>query len=194
MTDDTSKKPSNTSKDALLGELESIKDLLDKYQDDDTPDSSQVPILDDIVDKNHLPNENNNEPSLLNLDNIFGDGNFFDEDDNQNDDDSAMNFDHLDDLDELDLNINIPDFTLSTAQTGAQDKESQKAEKLENFPADESVQTATDTTSSELDMNLLIQEVVDEFIPAIEAQLLKRLSQLGPETIQQLAKKYSKSS
>ena len=41
-----------------------------------------------------------------------------------------------------------------------------------------------------LDLTLLIQEIVDEFIPLAEDQLRQRLSQCSPQVIKQLAKKY----
>ncbi|WP_276206919.1 hypothetical protein [Oceanicoccus sagamiensis] len=41
-----------------------------------------------------------------------------------------------------------------------------------------------------MDIDLLIQEIVDEFIPAIEDELRQRLSQCSPAVIKSLAQKH----
>lgn len=50
--------------------------------------------------------------------------------------------------------------------------------------------TAATSTNAAYDLDLMIQELVDEFIPPIEAELRKRLSECSPTVIIELAKKH----
>lgn len=50
--------------------------------------------------------------------------------------------------------------------------------------------TSSPAAEEEVNMDLLIQEIIDEFIPTIEDQLRQRLSQCSPAVIKQLAEKH----
>ena len=179
MTDDSSKPP-KASKEDLLGELESIKDLLDENDSVDQKDGN-IPVLDDVFNHSQQYTPPEDAAKLLNLDNIFEDDDDVLESQG-NDSNSAIDFDNLDDFNELDIDIAIPDFTLSTVETDA-----------DNQPAiSTDQQQSQQEKPSPIDMELLIQEIVDEFIPSLEAQLRKRLSECSPEVIKQLANKYVK--
>lgn len=45
-------------------------------------------------------------------------------------------------------------------------------------------------TAPKYNFDLLVQEVVDELLPVVEAKLRAQLEQLGPEIIQQLARQF----
>ncbi len=53
-----------------------------------------------------------------------------------------------------------------------------------------SATVASNNSFEEVDIDLLIQEIVDEFIPILEDELRQKLSNHSPEVIRQLAKKY----
>jgi hypothetical protein len=195
MTNDASK-PAKASKDALLGELESIKELLDKYQDDDPP-ANDIPLLDDVVDQK-IASEHKTEADqkLLDLDNIFGDGDdmVLDQGEQLNNNSQAAEFDELEDLedlDELDIDINIPGFTLST--TVQEDEPFNASEAQETTqPANGATHEQSKTGQPTIDVDLIVQEIVDEYIPTIEKQLRQRLSEYAPEALSQLVHKLNK--
>ena len=60
----------------------------------------------------------------------------------------------------------------------------------EQAPSKPSVENTSSTSNEEYDLDLMIQELVDEFIPPIEAELRKRLSDCSPAVIIELAKKH----
>ena len=236
--------------DDLLGELESIKDLLedtvldndlisdsnpDEHIDPDShidADSSfdddldiDIPILDDVV----VDKDAAESPLLLNLEAIF-------------DDDAEIaapkinspgvsnvelsqpevtgaeeySLDAELNLADLDTDISIPDFKLSTATSDdkpepdlandyiddnshehLQDEASQQEplheEHEERFGYQDEAPTEPTagplSTDADFDIELLIQELVDDFIPTLEDKLRQRLSQCTPEVIRELAKK-----
>ena len=132
MPHDSPEKPPSR-KDSLMGELESIKNLLDKES------GPTIPTLDDsIADSADSP------IAQLKLDTIF--------------DDPA--------------NTEPP--TLSATTTADESSKPQKPGRQQqpNFS-----------------IELLIQEIVDEHISHIEAELRERLSQCEPDIIRQLANK-----
>lgn len=135
MPHDSPEKPPS-HKDSLMGELESIKNLLDK----DT--GPTIPTLDDSISDSA-----DSTAPQLNLNSIF------------------------DDL------ANTAPPTLEdtlAATTAAQSGSAQKPERQQQ---------------PDFSIHLLIQEIVDEYIPHIEAQLRERLSQCEPDIIRQLANK-----
>lgn len=152
-------------KDSLMGELESIKDLLDKEV------GPTIPTLDDSI-----ANPADNQVPELNLDSIF---------------------------DEL-ANTKPP--TLAGSLSGNTPEAVPPILEYQSTASPESTipDTATDTGKAEentsphkherqqqpdFSIELLIQEIVDEYIPHIEAQLRERLSQCEPDIIRQLADK-----
>jgi hypothetical protein len=161
MPHDSPEKPPS-HKDSLMGELESIKDLLDK---DAGP---TIPTLDDsIADPADSP------IPQLKLDSIF------------------------DDL----ANTAPPTLSATTApQTPIPILEDQPTSTTEPRLLDAvKITTTADQSSSlqkperqqqpDFSIELLIQEIVDEHIPHIEAELRERLSQCEPDIIRQLANK-----
>ena len=236
-------KPS-TPKQTLLGELESIKDLLNdneigEFDESLSDELLDIPILDDVVPE--LSN-NTQASGLLDLDNIFDDIN--DEHlanqliENHSDlGDTALsttsfhpnqsNTEWVKEpeaslkIDHLDANVSFPSFTLDT--TIEQSIESHhdldaipilEANTIDNRPLQAEsalppishglqqalTKSFSDTVNLQKqqplldnpidDLDLMIQELVDEFIPPIEAELRKRLSKCSPAVIVELAKKH----
>ncbi|MEE8059312.1 MAG: hypothetical protein V3T17_15970 [Pseudomonadales bacterium] len=216
-----------TSADELLGQLESIKDLLEDANFADDLDID-IPILDDVVTGEH--NRDNNS-SLLDINRNF------DEDDD-GDKDSILTTEL--NLDNLDTNITIPSFKLSatlsnasptlktaadnpldnvtlpdtepTASTGVEadlsahiddnspdyqreePQEEQQDQSAQKPPPDHLPSPKIQAiTANNFDIDLLIQEIVDEFIPVLEDQLRQRLSDCSPLVLQQLAEKHLQS-
>ena len=111
------------------------------------------------------------------------------------------------DLEDLDASIKIPSFKLSTALSNQLLTEQDKTDATDLFEAltdasseeqedmffhADSIAPAPDigTTGKTIELDLLIQEIVDDFIPAIEDALRKKLSQCSADVIQQLAEKH----
>lgn len=111
-------------------------------------------------------------------------------------------------LEDLDASIQIPSFKLSTALSnqllseqaevtepnseqplaGTKTEEEQEDMFFDNAPSVSAPNT--DNSSNAVDMDLLIQEIVDDFIPTIEAALREKLSQCSADVIKQLAEKH----
>ena len=194
-----------TSNNDLLDELESIKGLLDKERD------VEISMLDDTVDNPAQiqaelasATEKNNS-DLLDLISIF--------------DDSEVSI--VNRLNRKDLNTNsaIPDFKLDTSAADNADIEliddqplsayselqtiplspedpDYEEEQEEMFAEHEMAPSCSSVDSplvdNDLNIDLLIEEIIDEFIPAIEDKLRQRLSQCYPAAINQLAEKLRK--
>ena len=165
MPHDSPEKPPS-HKDSLMGELESIKELLDK---DAGP---TIPTLDDsIADWTDSPAQQ------IYLDSIF---------------DNLANIEPPTPADTL--------CATTAPETLIPILEDQPASTIEP-PLLDVVKTATTTDEvsrpqqperqqqPDFSIELLIQEIVDEYIPHIEAQLRERLSQCEPDIIRQLADK-----
>ncbi len=198
--------PEKTSKTDLLDELESIKGLLDDDLDID------IPILDDVVNNDPEPDTQSHEAEsledkpaeLLDLNSIF--------DDEVDESPEESIVDRLN-LKDLNTNITIPDFKLDAAAIENADSEAipddmmdtleattplspedpdYEEEQEEMFAEFEMAPPADESPALEeaVDMDLLIQEIVDEFIPTIEDQLRQRLTQCSPAVIKELAKKH----
>ena len=165
MPHDSPEKPPSHN-DSLMGELESIKDLLDK---DAGP---TIPTLDDsIADSADSPTPQ------LKLDSIF--------DDLANTEPPTL-------ADTLSATTapQIPIPILEDQSTSTTEPRLPDAVKT-TTTADESSnpQTPERTQQPDFSIELLIQEIVDEYIPHIEAELRERLSQCEPDIIRQLANK-----
>lgn len=96
-------------------------------------------------------------------------------------------------LDDDDLNIDIPilDDVVNSEPLNPEDP-GYEEEQEEMFTEFEMAPHATSSPAAEeeVNMDLLIQEIIDEFIPTIEDQLRQRLSQCSPAVIKQLAEKH----
>lgn len=184
---DDAQKPVKESRDALLGELESIKELLDQYQEESA--ESNIPLLNEVV-QDASPKNSTDDPQLLDLDNIFGDSDdlVLDGGTSNNDDKGSS----LDDLDELDIGISIPEFTLHT--TVQEEPSVAKAEQqvADSTPPSPSPAGSNSNPPPSINIDLLIQEIVDESIPALEAQLRERLSQHSIPALKQILAKLNK--
>ena len=165
MPHDSPEKPP-LHKDSLMGELESIKDLLDKEV------GPTIPTLDDSIA--------DTADSLIpefNLDSIF---------------DEPVNTAPPTLADTL-SSTSVP----KTLTPILDDQSTSTPQSL--LPATEKTPTPAKENSRpkkperqqqpDFSIELLIQEIVDEYIPHIEAQLRERLSQCEPDIIRQLADK-----
>ena len=156
----------DNSKKALLGELESIIGILDDNEQAAQEHLSIDKHRDEIMDiplLNDVVTEQQEElpPTLLDLDRIFSDDLFED--------------------------IPAPD-----EQPPVYSKlDNGEEEQSEMFPVPNAkTETPSRKTNLQLELDLVIQELVDEFIPLLEDRLRERLSALSPEIIQQLAEKH----
>jgi hypothetical protein len=257
--------PPETSND-LLDELESIRGLLDDSIDDDEQSLSiDIPILNDVVPAPESPLHADTE--LLDLQHIFDEpaadpkpGPFNSTDATSPSLDSTlagMALDDLEltefgleglDLDNLDIDIEIPDFKLQAEISDPEGNEQPAADPIaatastllddtsdledlgnslaydlalldedpELWLEDDPIADTTDSPSlaegcqkeqeelfaeppasadsaePPIDLEFLIQDIVDEFIPQIEDQLRRRLSDCSAAVIQQLAEKHLK--
>jgi hypothetical protein len=165
MPHDRPEKPPS-HKDSLMGELESIKDLLDK---DAGP---TIPTLDDsIADSTDSPMQE------LKLDSIFDD----------------LTKTESPTLADNPTAIKAPETLIPTLEDQPANKMEPQLLDLVKPPttadANSNPQTPERTQQPDFSIELLIQEIVDEYIPHIEAELRERLSQCEPEMIRQLAYK-----
>lgn len=192
------------TKDALLDELESIQDLLldnlksdlldhtvnsassDFDELDDELDTA-IPVLEDIVSASE--NDSDGDPDSLNLDDIF--------------ESHTINTDQI----HADVATTGQDNHRGTDGTRQESVplDAGNGEKLfcesikegsSNLPSPDEQTIATtenlqhDTAPQELEF--LIQELVDEFIPLLEDRLRQRLAQCAPAVIRQLSEKHLK--
>jgi hypothetical protein len=174
-----------TSTDELLNELESIKDILEEADLDDDLDIN-IPILEDVIADNN--DSASDQPYSLNLSTIFDD----------EDDSLLSDFKLVVDSAAADSKPQ-PSFT----QTATSDEQpaalfsevaslSMASSEIDHAATTEALSTSR-TNLTDLNLDLLIQEIVDEFIPLIEDQLRQHLAACSPQLIQQLAKKHLKS-
>lgn len=193
-------------KKALLGELESIIDILDDsdpidnklFNDlDKHAESLQtIPVLDDVVADTHGTPATTLEasPSLLDLDRIFSDDEFPPRLNNDTINNEESNYGGSDNkaCDEVeqpqDSNISRSEEEQSDMFPILEDSVTATINTLSNH----SITPANDARSSNFnqDLNLLIQELVDEFIPELETRLREQLTELAPEVIRNLAEKH----
>ncbi|MCR8923288.1 hypothetical protein NO559_10920 [Dasania sp. GY-MA-18] len=174
---------SGNSQQSLLGELESIIDLLDSAEPDHTTPSNDevfdldahsnsvasIPVLDDVVNNSMA----NSAPSLLDLDSIFSDEDYSSEQQTiDNDLHSAL--------------------LSNSGATGSEEEQSELFPLLEDLLPSSKLtpQPQQRKSNYQADLQLLIQELVDEMIPELEARLRQQLSQLAPEAIHELAEKH----
>jgi hypothetical protein len=185
--------PLKSSKEELLGELESIKGLLDESTEElifsQPQPSIDIPVLSDVISSEQSSGDVSqwqvsSEPtsSELNLDSMS---------------DQELNaiLDTELDLTDLDQHIDIPHFTLLAASEEEQAYNEHQEEHSQTLTT-ELTATPEHTAPKNIhfetnfDLEFIIQEIVDESIPLIESQLRERLSACSPEMINQLAKKY----
>jgi hypothetical protein len=148
-----------------MGELESIKDLLDK----DT--GPKIPTLDDSI-----ADSADSKAPQLNLDSIF--------DDLANTAPPTL-------ADTLSATT-APETLIPILDDQTSTKEPQPLDAIKTTTTaaqSSSMQKPERQQQSDFSIDLLIQEIVDEYIPHIEAQLRERLSQCEPDIIRQLANK-----
>jgi len=160
MPHDSPEKPP-LQKDSLMGELESIKDLLDKEV------GPTIPTLDDT-----LADSFDSSAGQLNLDSIF-DGPAKIEPPTLSTEAAQALIPTLDKQPSIAIKPPLVDADNATT-TSNRDSREQKPERKQQ---------------PDFSIELLIQEIVDEYIPHIEAQLRERLSQCEPDVIRQLADK-----
>lgn len=175
--------------DHLINELESIKDILHRLDDDTTALPTElptdIPLLDDMVIGGLDANAR-----LLNLNRIF-----------EEDSEETSAAVHVAPIAQTTViaprvDISFPRFQLDTMLT---DDAPEPAAPIN--PAAASIQSAASPTLSspppqkitsavprirpDYSRDVLIQELVDEFVPQIEAALRERLSQLDDAALQQ---------
>lgn len=157
-------------KDSLMGELESIKDLLGQDI------GSVVPTLEPSVEE-----ADDSQAPLLDLDSIF--------EKPQQQQPLTLSTNPCDDSPtENNPGADIP--TLQAEPEPAVEPPLLEPSEDNNSEADRYTRTPQAVRQqSNFSIDLLIQEIVDDYIPEIEAELRERLSQLDPELIRQLADK-----
>jgi len=180
--------PDHLPADHLLNELESIKGILD---DDDAIDASltDIPLLDDMVIDNLDTNAR-----LLNLDRIFGEGS---EEESEESLDDAHEYESAApraaitprtdipfprfQLDAL-LADDVPEPEAPIQPAIAAMPSSAPSPARSPLPKSPS---AAGRVRPDYSREVLIQELVDEFVPQIEAALRERLSRLDNAALQQ---------
>ena len=169
--------------DHLINELESIKDILHGNGDDGAELPTDIPLLDDMVF-----NDLDANARLLNLNRIF-------EEDTE---EASEEIHHVAPVAATAAiasraEISFPRFQLDTMLTD------EAPEPAPISPAAAPIKTATAPTPQppqkapsaptrirpDYSRDVLIQELVDEFVPQIEAALRERLSQLDIAALQQ---------
>ncbi|MGK0442791.1 MAG: hypothetical protein ACJA0N_002610 [Pseudohongiellaceae bacterium] len=207
-------------KKALLGELESIIDILDdneKINDDffevDKPSEQRIkiPLLDDVVNNeepNHSQEAEEEDANLFDLERIFSEESLL----------TAPSTENIT-TEEISLEATTPEAAIMSApllttpisETDAKSENSEE-DQSEMFPvseppflaqpippsdpADTTVQSTAPSTVNgrqhnlHQDLDLIIQELVDEFVPVLESRLREQLSELPPGIIQELAEKH----
>ncbi len=208
------------STDNFLDELESIKDILEQS---DIEDELDIPILDDVIGSeassstNSTPSDSessslkssDDEADLIDIDSVFDDDEELDDKsalENADPEQTSLEGDNPAesnlDFDGLDTSLTIPSFKLSVTHSDNSDEQAESdnqtleltespLEHIDVAPSQQ--QSSFNASSSDFDLDIVIQEIVDELIPVMEDQLRQRLSEQSPETIKQLAEKYLKS-
>lgn len=156
MPPDSPEKPA-LQKDSLMGELESIKNLLNK---DKKPD---IPILEDSLALTSKPADS--KESAFNLESIF---------------EESLQAPMLPAADSGEAITSTREAPVTT------DSIAVPAQPSYTRPVQAKHQQQTDFS-----LEIMIQEIVDDAIPVIEARLRERLSQCAPYIIRQLAEKKS---
>lgn len=164
--DDPRQSPNKPAND-LLNELESIKGVLTDDYAADAELPADIPLLDDMVIQNLDSNAD-----LLNIDRIF-------DEDTSADETPAT----------AQTVMQFPRFTLDVAISD----DGEIAAKVPSCAPISAPPISTPSNSvtaarvrPDYRREVLIQELVDEFIPQIEAELHKRLSQLDDVALRQL--------
>lgn len=168
MSDDDSRPPFNRPAAHLLNELESIKGVLTDDCAADAELPAEIPLLDDMVIDNLESNA-----KLLNIEQIF------DDDMTANEAPAAA-----------EQPMQFPRFTLDVAISD----DSEIAAEIPNTAPVSAPPISTPPVSApsaprvrpDYSREVLIQELVDEFIPQIEAELYKRLRQLNDAALHRL--------
>ncbi len=156
--DDTNASP-NRPATRLLDELESIKGTLSDRGRADGGSSQDIPLLDDMV----IHNLNDNA-KLLNIGQIF--------DDASEDAEPAA---------AVEPAIQFPRFKLDVAISDIDVAEDKRA----NTPV-ATTSAVKPHVRPDYSREVLIQELVDEFIPQIEAELHRRLQQIDDVALRRL--------
>ncbi|HEY3697942.1 MAG TPA: hypothetical protein VGK97_01330 [Spongiibacteraceae bacterium] len=172
MSDDDSCPPSNRpAPQHLLTELESIKGTLTDQEIGESALPTEIPLLDDMVIHNLDSNA-----ALLNIDHIFEESTAIKNSDKL----PPMQFPRF----SLDVAISDSTIAVSSPQSSAQ------AQMPSSPPVPVIKSTATPRTDirSDYSREVLIQQLVDEFIPQIEAALHERLRQLDETVLEQFLK------
>ncbi|MDB6060629.1 MAG: hypothetical protein JWM78_732 [Verrucomicrobiaceae bacterium] len=161
--------------DHLLDELESIKDILD----DDDAALLDIPLLDDMVINNLNANS-----QLLNLGQIFEEDTEGDEKENA---DTDIDEQITVAASRAQPDVQFPRFSLDTL---LHDKTPEPIIAAAIIPAASIAATVFKPSTHpaqrvrpDYSREVLVQELVDEFIPQIEAALRERLSQLDDATL-----------
>lgn len=197
MNDDSGS--SKATKNVLLGELESIQNLLldnltsDLVEDAEKTESldfeelddeldTAIPILEDIVstvenDVDHI------ESDFLNLIDIFASGTISD--------DKVIHVtdDTLQPADSVAQNVESTDVVAQGDTTFNIDADDDLARHLPEIIDDREIGSPS-LDAADKKLEFLIQELVDEFIPLMEDRLRQRLSQCAPAIIRELSEKH----
>jgi hypothetical protein len=154
--------PDYVPPDHLLDELESIKDIL---QEGEAALPTDIPLLDDMVVANLDANT-----KLLNLNRIF-------EEDSETDeavvDEAAA-------TETAYIDTPFPRFSLDTMLT---EDASEASAPIAPRPVTQKPSPTAPRVRPDYSREVLIQELVDEFIPQIEAELRARLGHLDTATL-----------
>ena len=155
-------------KDSLMGELESIKRLL--YNDSNLA----IPTLDDPLSEADRDTADTGKQPLFNLDSIF----------------------ELPATKAASAAAGKPDIPTVTLQVTAGAAERQApllaADEADEKPPRYTRPAHPPRQQADFSIELLIQEIVDDYIPQIEAELRLRLSQCEPDIIRELAARHLK--
>lgn len=152
-------------KDSLMGELESIKRLL--YNDSNLA----IPTLDDPLSDADSDTADTGKQPLFNLDSIF----------------------ELPAAKAAPAAAGKPEIPTVTVQVTAGAAELHPPLLTDDKPLERYTRPAhPPRQQADFSIELLIQEIVDDYIPQIEAELRLRLSQCEPEILRELAARHLK--
>ncbi len=166
MSDDDQRPPFNRPAAHLLDELEAIRGSLTEGLDIDDDTAGDIPLLDDMVIHNLDRNA-----SLLDISQIF--------DDQLNDDR------HREEIAPALQSMQFPRFTLDVTISDDPDiAQDPFAKTVDAPPTADAAQPQR--LRHDYHREMLIQELIDEFIPQIEARLHDRLCQLDDIVLRRL--------
>lgn len=227
---DNDNNPATTSADDLLGELESIKDILEESDRDHEP-GPDIPLLQDVItidgsteqasvlpqQSDYLPDPDNADSDSLNTApnpdpvDILPDIPAFSlttlaqvEPDITAEDLAGCDLDLADaelllgsgkiddyfDQLEPDGHQPPPQTDQQSLQQHSDPAAGQEKPALHAATPGAVEQDHQQPAETDYQLDLLVQEIVDEFIPVIEDQLRQRLTACSPEILQQLAAKH----